>query len=224
MGMVTLERSFRRGWSTVDLGDPFSQGMRPERSNHDPIASGDRDLVEGSLRGERHSLTSLVGRLKCVPRILASLNNRMGFQLSEHDLADLSQDTLVVIWRKLESFEGRARLETWVYRICYLEFMNRVRRHNRISRLASVRIDKVVDSVAAPATPSALDYEQLERGLVELGSPEADVIRLKHFEECTFKDIGQLLKIPANTAKTYYYRGIDWLRRRLSSSQEGTRP
>jgi DNA-directed RNA polymerase specialized sigma24 family protein len=48
------------------------------------------------------------------------------------------------------------------------------------------------------------------------------VIRLKHFEGRTFREIGEVLEIPANTAKTHYYRGLEWLRRRLRTLREGS--
>ena len=88
------------------------------------------------LRGVPGSLDQLVGRMECVPRFLASLNGRLGRPLGTHDLADLAQDTLVVIWEKLETFEGRATLESWTYRFCYLELMNSVRRKGRRRRVA----------------------------------------------------------------------------------------
>ena len=41
------------------------------------------------------------------------------------------------------------------------------------------------------------------------------MIRLKHFQELTFEEISSRLSIPANTAKTKYYRGLEKLRETL---------
>ena len=49
-------------------------------------------------------------RMKCVPRILAALNAKMGRPLDEHDLADLSQDTVVLVLQKLDQYAAKAPL------------------------------------------------------------------------------------------------------------------
>ena len=220
-----MSGGYAKGWNQVIEPDgPSVRAMEPNarQEKRQQVADDDFRVVQAGLRGEPHDLSVLVERLKCVPRILAALNNRLGGQLTEHDLADLSQDSLLVIWRKLERFEGRAKLETWVYRICYLEILNRVRSNTRSARHVAAGSHQI--AAAATANPgSSIDYEDLERGLAELEAPEADVIRLKHFEEQTFRDIGRILQIPVNSAKTIYYRGIDRLSRRLRGP-EGSRP
>jgi RNA polymerase sigma-70 factor (ECF subfamily) len=55
---------------------------------------------------------------------------------------------------------------------------------------------------------SRLDYGVLHEALARLDPLEADVIRLKHFDDLTFETISALRGISANTAKTRYYRGI----------------
>jgi RNA polymerase sigma-70 factor (ECF subfamily) len=186
----------------------------------DPVVSieqwkEDRALVRAALRGEARAIDDLLERLELVPQILASANRRMDRPLGEHDLADLAQDTLIGIWQKLDTFEGRARLDTWVYRFCFLEYMNRMRKKGRQTRVVGMRID-AVEGAVAPHEASPGEFEGLNRGLVELGPPGADVIRMKHFENRTFREIGEILEIPANTVKTHYYRGIAWLREYLT--------
>lgn len=209
--IVELETScgiYLRGIPMLD--GSVLMAFDPEKSRQD------HELVLECLRGRRDARDRVVERLHCVPRILTALNHQMSFPLSEHDVADLSQDTLVVIWQKLSKFEGRAQLETWAYRFCFLELMNRVRKKGRLDRV-STRLDSLEDRMPDQKIgPAPLEFEHLEVGLDELGPPEADVIRLKHFEERTFTEIGEVLEISPNTAKTYYYRGIAWLRRRLS--------
>ena len=189
-----------------------------------PRHDGDLRLVRDSLAGVGSATDTLVERLGCVPPILSSLNRQMGSQLQREDLADLSQDVLVIVWGKRKIFEGRARLETWVYRVCFLEFMNRLRSRIRLSKHDGPRLDGVTDFVAAPATESHADSDAIERELVNMGPPEEDVIRLKHFEHHTFEALGKILDLSPNTAKTHYYRGIARLRHRLApSAREETR-
>ncbi len=199
--------------------------MKTEKEPADALqCQEDISLVRGSLEGDGGAVGLLVDRLGCVPRILMSINKKMGHSLSEHDLADLSQDTLIVIWGKLGSFQGRGRLESWVYRFCFLEFMNRIRLKNRYSRVAGARLESVGDVAVAPEEIAALEYEHLEMSLAELGPPESIVIRLKHCEERTFADIGAVMNISPNSAKTCYYRGLAWLKKRLMNLHGEERP
>ena len=122
----------------------------------------DLELARKALSGDSQAVDGFWERMQCVPRILAVANGRMGRPLSPHDLADLSQDTLIVIWQKLETFAGRATLETWVHRFCYLELMNRVRGKKRLSRLSAASIDVAAETVAATREASPLEYEHLE--------------------------------------------------------------
>ena len=196
-------------------GSPLP-GTSPDRFARDLA------LVRGTLNGDPESVEWLAARLCCVPRILASLNRRIGRPLREEDIADLAQDTVIVIWEKLETFEGRGRIETWVYRFCFLSLMNRVRRRERRSRVVESGSDGL-EAIAANVPPVWNRYEALEAGLEELGPPESDVIRRKHFGERTFAEISKEDGISANTVKARYYRGLAWLRRRLAPSSKGDR-
>lgn len=50
---------------------------------------------------------------KFVWRVLARLG------VPDRDLADATQDVFVVVHRKLDEFDGQARITTWLYGICF---------------------------------------------------------------------------------------------------------
>lgn len=186
---------------------------RPDPTRH----RADRALTAAVLRGDAAALDELVARMECVPRFLAALNVRLGRPLGPHDLADLAQDTLIVIWEKLETFEGRATLESWTYRFCYLELMNFVRRKGRRARVAAAPLevqDRADPGIEPGHSPS--DFEHVERCLADLPPDEEEVIRLKHFEGLVFVEIAARLGTSPNTVKTRYYRGMGRLRATLA--------
>lgn len=175
--------------------------------------AGDARLVAAALAGKSAACDQLAQRLMCVPRVLGVINARRGGRLASHDLEDLVQDCLLGIWKKLGSYHGEATLEGWLYRFCFLEFMNKARALGRRPEQPTGGLEHL------PTDPQALDAdlerEDLERSLVRLGPPDADVVRLKHYEELTFEGIGRALGITTKMAKTRYYRGIAWLQREL---------
>lgn len=183
----------------------------------------DLALVREVLADREDAIERFVQRMRCVPRILAAQNARMGRPLDEHDLADLTQDTLVVIWRKLDQYAGHAPIEGWVYRLCCLELMNGIRRKRRQPRLASDLSSGVTPERTSEAPRGPWEYEDVHSGIDWLGGHEAEVIRLKHFEDLTFEEIGRRLAVSPNTVKTRYYRGLIKLQEFLRSSKRRER-
>ncbi|MEQ8763865.1 MAG: RNA polymerase sigma factor [Planctomycetota bacterium] len=184
-----------------------------------PYFPEDLTLVRRSLARDESALEGLIERLKCVPRILAAINEKIGGHLSRDELADLSQDALVAVWRKLDTFEGRGRLETWVYGFCFRELMSFLRgKHRRRDALAS-RLELEEQLAVHPLLTLSLEVEEVERQLDHIGRPDSEVIRMKHYRDLTFREIGQRLRLSPNTAKAFYYRGLDKLRRRMRRLQ-----
>ncbi len=177
--------------------------------------------MHAALAGSVQARSSFAARMQCVPRFLHVRNQRLGSVLGPEDLRDLTQDVLALVWKKLADFRGAARLETWVYRIAVYELMNRVRKLTSQRALGQDDAESHLAGLRAPRGQAACDYDDLHVGLERLGPPEGDVLRLKHFDELTFDEIGAELAIPANTAKTIYYRGIARLRELLGPERTG---
>ena len=153
-------------------------------------------------------------RFRAVPRILSVCNNRGGRRLTDHDLEDLSQDVVVLLWKKLSQFQGLSTLEGWFYRFCALEYRNRLRREGY---RAWSKVGGEPPEVPVPSPEDAwIDRQLLQASLTELGPPEEDIVRLKHYQGLTFTEIGEQLGESSNTIKTRYYRGIRWLRQHLA--------
>ena len=176
----------------------------------------DAKLIEDSLGKDREAQSRLIDRLKCIPRMLAAKNARMGHVLNDSELEDLAQETLLTVWRKRADYRGSSSLETWVFPFCYHHLMNRIRKKGsrpRIERLEAAQ------GVAAEDSDATTDFDFLYRALDELGPPDDEIVRLKQFERMTFDEIGNRLTMSPNTAKSRYYRGMERLRTILARHQ-----
>jgi DNA-directed RNA polymerase specialized sigma24 family protein len=58
---------------------------------------------------------------------------------SVQDAEDLVQETLLAAWRGLETFEGRASVRSWLYRIATNRCLNALRARSRRQRLRGLR-------------------------------------------------------------------------------------
>lgn len=187
-----------------DENHPAATGRFSSQPESDLRA--DLVLVRAALSGQEDAIEELTTRLRCVTRMLSAQNARMGSPLDAHDLADLAQETLMILLKKLRLYAGRAGLERWIYRVCALELHNGVRRRRRRWRRTREVADG--DQLVAGAGPDRDLGEEIRLALEQLPPPEAEVIRLKHFEGLTFEEIGVRLATSPNSAKTRYYRGL----------------
>lgn len=194
--------------------------MAPIDPDRDLRAAADAALVRDALAGDPGARERLATALVQVLRILSVLNARAGGRVSATDVEDLAQDTLVRVWQKLATFQGQTTLAAWLYRFCYLEYQNRIRTRSRALRMDAAD----VAALARARTETDERVEWLERLVEELGPPDAEILRLKHFEELSFTAIAERLDLPPSTVKTRYYRGLEQIERRLARARAETQP
>lgn len=194
--------------------------MKPEGT---PIPHEDLALVRRALEGDARAVQAVVERLRCVPRLIALRNLRLGEPFEQGELEDIAQEVMIAVWSKLDQFQGRSSLDGWIYRFAQLELVYSLRRKDlRPERLAD--LGRGVSST--PVAAGALEPDEAETlypALEELDVAQADVIRLKHFDDLTFAEIATRLGLSSNTAKTRYYRGLQRLRGILRRLRPGKR-
>jgi RNA polymerase sigma-70 factor, ECF subfamily len=173
-------------------------------------------FVQAVLAGREPEVVMFEQRMLCVPRMLGALNRRRARPLQDHDLSDLVQDTILIVLRKLHEFRAVVQLEGWLYRLCYLEFLNAVRRRAR-QREQAVELGELPITTGPDHTGH--DHDDLYLALEELGGAEAEVIRMKYFTDLSYQEIAELLAEPANTIKTRYHRAMTKLTERLNNTR-----
>ncbi len=190
-------------------------------------ATEDIELVRAVLRREGGALDRFAERMRFVPRVLTVRNARAGRPFDSGELEDLVQDTLVAIWRKLSTYDGRVRLEPWLFRFCFLEFLRSLR--NRRTRHRPLPLDHAgTPELASRPARDEHAHEDLRLAMGELGAEESALLELKHFQDLTFEEIATRLEISSNTVKTRYYRALEKLRgvlaKRMRRSEKGQNP
>ena len=201
-----------------DEAGPPGIAAAAESVNDDRQRREDARLVAGVLEDVPEAVVAFEKRLGIVERLIATQNAKLGRPLHAHDLADVAQEVRIIVWNKLERFDGARRLDAWLCRICVFEVMNHVRKKVRAPRMTSeVPADSLSDARHAQELALAERYDELHAGLDELDEEEASVIRLKHFDDHSFPEIAVIQDVALGTIKTRYYRGLLKLRTRLGS-------
>ena len=119
----------------------------------DPIK--ERGLVAAAQAGDERAFRELVEpyrqglEVHCY-RMLGSLD----------DAEDLAQETLLRAWRRLERFERRSSVHTWLYRIatnaCLDEIERRPRQHHPVQPYPDARLEEAASPIHDPAARYAL--------------------------------------------------------------------
>ncbi len=140
----------------------------------------------------------------------------------ESDVADAVQDVFIVVHRRLGEFEGRSKVTTWLYGICY-----RVARDRR--RLAHVRhradddgqMDERPDDRAdvAAAAERRQGLELLENILDEMPIEQRAVFTLFELDAMGGEAIAEMLEIPLGTVYSRLRIAREQFRRSLSRMQ-----
>ena len=91
-----------------------------------PHAVSDGELQAQAATGDRRAFEVLFERHR---RQLAAVCRRI--TCDEHDAQDALQETLILAWRSLKTFDGKAGVGTWLYRVAVNASIDEVRRRNR---------------------------------------------------------------------------------------------
>ena len=211
--------------SRATRGRPIETFSTPTGEPGSSLHDADLELARSALAGDPASRDALAERLRCVPRFLAVRNAALGRPLRDEDLADLAQDVLVLLWTKLPGYAGRGSLETWTYRFCVLEILNRLRSLRRGPRVREALAPDAPDDDPSVEYDAAagIAEEETEALLRHLSAREAEVVRLRHFAGLEADEVAARLELSLSSVKTYYYRALEKLRPLLAARAEEER-
>ena len=119
-----------------------------------------------------------------------------------HLAEEALNDTMMVVWRKPEAFNGTSKVSTWIFAIAY-----------RTALKARSRMDEPVEDPDAggrasddPGPERELGRRQLQEVLMDaMGRLSADhraVVDLTYFHEAGYREIAEILDCPVGTVKT----------------------
>jgi RNA polymerase sigma-70 factor (ECF subfamily) len=159
------------------------------------------DLVARSRRGDAQAFETIYRQH--ASRIYSLASRMCG---SADDGEDLLQEIFIQVYRKLDSFQGNARLGTWLYRLALNHCLDYVRsRRAKMSKMTDT-LDRegALEPVARTDTPVArLD---LERAIEQLPEGCREAFVLHDIEGFDHKEVGKLLGVAEGTSKSQVFK------------------
>jgi RNA polymerase sigma-70 factor (ECF subfamily) len=179
----------------------------------------DEELVSQAGSGEREALEVLIRRylwpvFHFVYKILRT----------KEEAEDVSQEVFVKVWRNLAKFDHNLRFEPWLFRIARNTALDRLKKKQSIPFSAYDTDDQenwLAETLVSlePTPEEAVDSSAakgvLDAALEKLSPHQRQVVRMRHFEQLSFREIAASLAEPTNTVKSRYRRALQQLRKIL---------
>jgi RNA polymerase sigma-70 factor (ECF subfamily) len=168
----------------------------------------DQTLVECCKKGDRAAFTILVTRYQ--RPIYNAAYRVLG---NAEDASDITQVVFLKIAERLHEYNSQYKFFSWIYRIAVNESINLLRRNRREEPLD--------DEIELPGPENASPEWQynngqlsarVQRALMSMKMDDRVVLTLRHFSDCSYREIGQVLDLEEKTVKSRLFEA----RQRLS--------
>jgi len=175
----------------------------------------DEALVERSRAGDRAAFAALVTRYQrpvynAAYRVLGNAE----------DAADVSQAVFLRIAEKLDDYDPQYKFFSWVYRIAVNMALNSRRGQDHVRPIDDE--EDFPDSERADPEwqlRSAQLAGQVQKALMTLTVDDRVVLTLRHFQDLSYREIGQVLEIKEKTVKSRLFEARQRLRELLQFTQ-----
>jgi len=168
----------------------------------------DQALLERYRNGDRAAFTELVVRYQ------RPLYNAAFWVLrSVEDANDITQIVFLKVAEQLDDYDPQYKFFSWIYRIAVNESLNLLRRNKREEAL-----DDDVDLPGSERSNPESQFGEAEvsrrirSALMSLPTNDRIVLSLRHFSECSYQEIGQILDLDEKTVKSRLYEARHRLR------------
>ena len=143
---------------------------------------------------------------------------------------DCGQETMIRIWRSLESYRGDCALESWIYRIaanCCMDFLRKKKRDQSVS-VEPLREQGFDPADPSPGTEDRVvaedEHRRLRIAITELPDDQLEALILTQLEKISYEEAARMLGVSEGTVKSRVNRAKARLKEILSEERELSPP
>ena len=183
-------------------------------------AATDRDIVQRVISGDVDAFGVLVKRYQ--DRIFSAVRNYLS---NPDDAMDVTQETMVKAYSKLNSFDANSAFYTWLYRIAVNTAIDSLRRKqsrpadslddSRYSESGFEPRSKDPNTDPQKVVAAREQAEMIRSAIGKLSHKLRSVLVLYDIEGMSQEEVAQILKIPVGTVKSRVSRARGELRKIL---------
>jgi RNA polymerase sigma-70 factor, ECF subfamily len=136
---------------------------------------------------------------------------------SEADACDLTQQTFYIWATKGHQLRDPSKTKTWLFTTLHRAFLQMRRKELRFPHQELDETDAELPFVD-PVSASGLDSAQVLEALGRVEEHYQSAVALFYLEDCSYKEIAEVLDVPLGTVKSRLTRGLRQLKEMLSNS------
>ena len=159
-------------------------------------------------------LASSEGRQKVFPMIVDQYSQSLYWKirsivLTHEDADDVLQNTFLKAWKSLPTFQGKAKLSTWLYRIAINESLDFLRRQ-KAATLSSADADLSVANRLLADDYFDGDKSQavLQEAIATLPDMQRTVFTLRYYDEMKYSEMSEILGTSEGSLKASYHIAV----------------
>ena len=184
----------------------------------------DLKIIESCLLGNTQMFSQLIDNYK---NMIFNLAYRMSNNSQEAE--DISQETFLRAYQSLAHFNPSYKFSTWLYQIT----LNIIKDKFKRKEIDYVSLDTSIETDDSEFYPQPLDYahnpeqiidqqekaQVIQKAILSLPLKYREVIVLRHLQDLSYIEIGNILKLPSGTVKIRLYRAREQLKKILLNSR-----
>ncbi|MBC8094520.1 MAG: RNA polymerase sigma factor [Akkermansiaceae bacterium] len=149
---------------------------------------------------------------------------QFAFSLSrtEADACDLTQQTFYIWATKGHQLRDVSKVKTWLFTTLHRTFLESRRRLTRFPHHELSQVPLELPTLA-PMHANSLDSAQVLKALANVDQIFQAPVALFYLEDCSYKEIADILEIPIGTVKSRMARGIVQLQNKLADKPRQNR-
>ncbi len=169
-----------------------------------PADLSDEQIVEEVRERNKELFSEIIRRYQ------TKLTHYLRKFIHTHDeLEDVLQAVFIKTYENLFGFDVKRGFSAWIYRIAHNEAINHIRKHTRVS----VDLDDVESVLRDETVDVHGDFDRavlrghVETSLTQMKEKYREPLILFLFEQKSYEEISDILRVPTSTVGTLLSRG-----------------
>jgi len=169
----------------------------------------DKEIIRQYLKGDEQSLEILIK--KYLKPIYSFVYKNIGDTVAAEDV---TQEIFIKIWKNLKKFDQKKEFTPWLFQIAKNTSIDYLRKRKTIpfSKFENEKGQNVLTENLSDKSPNLLeilnDETTLTMVMQTLSPKDQKIIKLRHSDGLSFKEIANITQESINTIKSRYRRII----------------
>lgn len=168
--------------------------------------NNDFELIKKFLEGDESAFNRLV--IKYQEKIYLLARKMTGNHL---DADEVVQEVLIVLYKKLNTFEFKSSFYTWLYRITLTRSLNYLKRRSikELLPLSGLKNKLNEDNDPLITVENREKVNTIEKILQKIPAKQREVFILRNFEQLDYEEISNITGTSVGALKANYFHALN---------------